>query len=192
MMVFLLEEPSMARFLRGFLPRFISEWKEDQDFILIHHAGKQDLEKSLPRKLRGWNTEASFIVLRDNDGADCRTIKSRLLNICKSSGRSNYLVRLVMQELESWYLGDLTAVAQAYNQPKLAEKAGKEKFRDPDALGNPSQEMGRLVKSFQKNDGAERLSTLVDHQRNTSTSFRIFCEGILRLHSQEPQNEAMA
>lgn len=192
MIVFLAEEPSMVRFLRGLLPRLIPGWIEGQDFLLIRHHGKQDLEKSLPIKLRGWNTEASFLVLRDNDGADCRALKARLVSLCQGTGKANYLVRLVMQELESWYLGDLAAVAKAFDLPHLVKKTNVAKFRDPDILGNPAQELERLVVDFQKNDAAERLGPLIEPGRNTSLSFKIFCEGVLRLYSQEHNDEALA
>jgi hypothetical protein len=48
--IFLLEELSMKAFLEGYLPRLIP----DLDFLCIQHEGKQDLEKSIPRKFRAW------------------------------------------------------------------------------------------------------------------------------------------
>ena len=40
-------------------------------FICVPHEGKQDLEKSIPRKLRAWREpSAHFIVVRDNDGGE--------------------------------------------------------------------------------------------------------------------------
>lgn len=46
--VFLLEEPSMKVALEGLLPRILP----GENFRLIAHEGKQDLAKSIPRKLR--------------------------------------------------------------------------------------------------------------------------------------------
>jgi hypothetical protein len=48
--VFLLEEYSAKILLEGLLPRFFP----DLSFLCIPHEGKQDLEKSFPRKLRAW------------------------------------------------------------------------------------------------------------------------------------------
>ena len=48
--VFLLEEFSMEGFLEVLLPRFFP----DLSFQCVPHEGKQDLEKSIPRKLRAW------------------------------------------------------------------------------------------------------------------------------------------
>lgn len=66
--VFLLEERSMKALLAGLLPRLFPELR----FICIAHEGKQDLDKSITRKLRGWREAGvRFVVLRDND---CRAI----------------------------------------------------------------------------------------------------------------------
>jgi hypothetical protein len=54
-LVFLLEEPSMKALLDVLLPRIIPE---NITFKCIPHEGKQDLEKSIPKKLKAWNTEA--------------------------------------------------------------------------------------------------------------------------------------
>ncbi|GMU62432.1 MAG: hypothetical protein AMXMBFR34_41950 [Myxococcaceae bacterium] len=48
--VFLLEEKSMKVLLDGLLPRIVPSL----DFLCVPHEGKQDLEKSIPRKLRAW------------------------------------------------------------------------------------------------------------------------------------------
>jgi hypothetical protein len=52
-LVFLLEERSMQAFLAGFLPRILPD---GVGFQLVPHEGKTDLERSIPRKLRGWRT----------------------------------------------------------------------------------------------------------------------------------------
>ena len=59
--VFLLEERSMKVLLDGLLPRLFP----DVAFLCVPHEGKQDLEKSLPRKLRAWREPGvRFVVLR--------------------------------------------------------------------------------------------------------------------------------
>ncbi len=47
---FLLEERSMKVLLEELLPRSFP----DVRFLCLAHEGKQHLEKSVPRKLRGW------------------------------------------------------------------------------------------------------------------------------------------
>ena len=50
-LIFLLEELSMKYLLLELLPRILPE---NVEFQIIPHNGKRDLEKSIPRKLRGW------------------------------------------------------------------------------------------------------------------------------------------
>ena len=114
--VFLLEEESMKVLLEGLLPRIFPQL----NFQCIHHEGKSDLEKSIPRKLRAWREPGvRFVVLRDNDGTDCVFLKQRLLKICSDAGGKDTLVRIVCEELEAWYLGEPDALAEAFDDEKL-------------------------------------------------------------------------
>lgn len=177
--VFLMEEPSMKEVLEVILRQVMPE---DIAFLLIAHEGKRDLELSIPRKLRAWqNQEARFVVLRDQDSADCLTLKNKLRELCEAAGRADCLVRIVCRELESWFLGDLKAVADAFNLPKLTKLAGKEKFRDPDKLGNAASELRKLVDGYQKIGGARAIAPFLDPSRNQSTSFQVFLSGLQRL-----------
>ncbi len=180
--VFLLEEPSMKEFLDEFLPRIIP----GQDFICIKHEGKQDLEKSIPRKLRAWQ-EVHFVIIRDNDGAQCQIVKERLRSLCKQAGRPDALIRIACQELESWYLGSLAALSCAYSRPKLALLSRQAKYRDPDHLANPSGELSRMIPGFRKIEGARRMGKAmpINENENRSRSFRIFVQGIQKLSSPQ-------
>ena len=69
-LVFFLEESSAQEFLTGFLPRILPEGVTSR---FIPFEGKQDLDKQLERRIRGWNTPDSlFVVLRDQDQGDCK------------------------------------------------------------------------------------------------------------------------
>ena len=130
-LVFLLEEESMKVLLDGLLPRVVP----DLSFQCIAHEGKSDLEESIPRKLRAWREPGvRFVILRDNDGAHCVGLKERLLKICRDAGREDTLVRIVCEELEAWYLGDPYALAEAFENEKLAGIGQKAKFRRPDTV----------------------------------------------------------
>ncbi len=95
--VFLLEEPSMKVFLKALLPRAFP----GLEFLCVPHEGKQDLEKSIPRKLRAWNEAGvRFVVIRDNDRDECKKVKSRLRNVCEQAGRPETVIRIACQELE--------------------------------------------------------------------------------------------
>ena len=53
-------------------------------FRCIAHEDKQDLEKSIVKKLRGWQRPGvRFVVMRDQDSADCHAVKARLKMRCE-------------------------------------------------------------------------------------------------------------
>jgi hypothetical protein len=180
-LVFFLEEPSAKALMEGLLPTLLGEDASALDVRYVVFEGKQDLEKNLVKKLRGWSSPgARFVVLRDQDSANCREVKNKLSSLVAESGREA-LVRVACHELESWILGNLPDVAEEYDSPHLLNAAKKSKFRNPDALGNPVQELRRLVPDYQKIDGARRMGARLNPETNSSTSFRVFCQGILRL-----------
>lgn len=181
--VFLLEEQSMKVFLDDLLPRLFG-WVEHQHFQCVPHEGKSDLEASFPRKLRAWREPGvQFVVMRDNDGANCIDLKARYVQLCRDAGRPETLVRLVCQELESWYLGDLRAVAEAF-QANVDTVPLLRRFANPDGFNNASQELQRLIPAYQKIGGARKLAPHMSEARNCSTSFQIFLSGIRRTVNQ--------
>ncbi|MDQ7784167.1 MAG: DUF4276 family protein [Desulfomonilaceae bacterium] len=168
----------MKTLLDGLLPRLIPE----MSFICIPHEGKQDLEKSIPRKLKAWREPgARFVVIRDNDGGDCPALKQRLVALCNSSGRSDVLVRIACQELEAWYIGEPQAMAKAFGNSQLNDVGSKSRYRDPDAIQQPSREIAKLVPQFQKVSGARRMASCLSRNGNHSRSFRATMDGIERL-----------
>jgi hypothetical protein len=176
--VFLLEEYSMKVLLDGLLPRLLPSVA----FLCVPHEGKQDLEKSVSRKLKAWREPGvRFVVVRDNDGGDCRALKARLVAMCREAERGDTLVRIACQELEAWYLGDPEALARAFEDPALARIAQKARFRDPDGVMQPAQALQELAPSFQKVSGARAIAPLLDETRNTSASFRAFVAGVRRV-----------
>ncbi len=85
-LVFLLEDQSMKELLEGLLPRILPQHPQ-MEFLLIPHRGKADLDKSIPRKLRAWGEpRPHFVILRDQDSADCVALKQRLLSMCQQEG----------------------------------------------------------------------------------------------------------
>ena len=70
--VFLLEEDSAKVLLAVLFPLVVPDASVQARFIVFE--GKQDLEKQMTKKLRGYlNRSARFIVMRDRDSApDCR------------------------------------------------------------------------------------------------------------------------
>jgi hypothetical protein len=162
--------------LEGLLPRLIPE------AMITHYLvfeGKQDLEGQLVRKMRGWQrADSAFVVLRDQDAADCRAVRERLMNLVTESACQTSLVRVACRELESWVVGDWHAVAQAFDKPSLSAQSTKAAYRDPDKLVRPVESLRKFIPEYQKRDGARRVGVLLDPDRNQSKSFRAFCSGV--------------
>jgi hypothetical protein len=181
MLVVLVEEASMAQLLMDHLmPKILG----DRSFRVISHQGKSDLEKSIPRKLKGaWPPGTRFVVVRDNDGGDCMALKARLLGLCQEDKRDRTLVRIVCQELESWYLGDLLALDRSglVRGSRFAREQGKAKFRNPDRLANAKEELCKLVRGYKPLSGTRAIGPHLDVERNLSRSFQVFVEGVRRL-----------
>lgn len=180
-LVFFLEEPSAEATLQGLLPRILPEgviWRA------IVFEGKQDLEKRLVKKLRGYlNPDARFVILRDKDAADCKAIKKQLTEKCIEAGKPEVLIRIACHELESWYLADLAAVERGLKISGLASRQGKSLFRTPDATVNPSYELERIVPFYQKLGGSRAIGPYLDPDNTRSNSFRVFVSGIRLLCS---------
>ena len=177
--IFLVEEPSMKALLEGLIPRLFPNLQ----FACIAHEGKYDLEKSIPRKLRAWREPGvSFVVVQDNDNGDCQALKDKIVQLCKDGGKDDTLVRIVCQELEAWYIGDPDAMALAFANEKLRDIGNQSRYRVPDTLPKPSEDLRRLVPGFQKSAGARSMANYLTLAGNKSTSFVAFIRGIARLY----------
>ena len=179
-LVFFLEEQSAKEMLNGLLPKLLDE---NTCHRCICFEGKQDLEKQLKKRLRNWcNPNTDFVVLRDQDSADCLAVKQRLADICTEAGKPNSLVRIVCHELESWYLGDLQAVEKGLNLSGLARQQQNSKFRNPDRLSNAKQELRKLTKkNYQPISGSREIGCYMSVENNRSHSFKVFILGVQRL-----------
>ena len=178
-LVAFLEEPSAAALLKVLLPPLLPV---DCALRCITFEGKQDLEKNLERRLRGWMTpDTSFLVMRDRDSEDCRVVKQRLVEICCRAGRPCAVVRIACGELESFYLGDLEAVSKAFECRVPLGKSAK--FRDPDRLNNAADELKRLTGGlYQKIAGSREIARFLRTDgTNHSRSFNVLIEGVRRL-----------
>ncbi len=179
--VFLLEEESARAMLEGLLPRVLPA---DAQVRYLVFEGKQDLEKQLPRKIRAYrNPQARFVVLRDQDShPDCIAVKAKLAALCAKAGRADALIRIACRELESFYLADLAAVEQGLKLPGLAKQQDNKKFRAPDYLGSPSQELRKLTKGhYQKISGSRAIGHRLSLDNTRSGSFRHLVSGLYKL-----------
>lgn len=184
-LVFLLEEPSARAMLESQRPRLLGK---EVPFRLIPFEGKQDLEKHIARKIRGYrNREARFMVLRDQDShPDCGKLKQRLLDLCREAGREyECLVRIACTELETFYLADLQAVEQALGLTGVASHQESRKFRNPDRLGSPSRELKVLTRNaYEKVAGSRAMGLHLRLDNERSPSFRNLIAGIRRMENE--------
>lgn len=178
-LVFFVEEGSMEAMLKEFLPRIIP----GADFVTIAHQGKSDLERMLVRKIRGYQVPgARFIVVRDQDSSDCMRIKQNLTALCRKAGKPDALVRIACREMESWYLADLAAVEAALGVTGLVGKQNSRKFRNPDYLHHPDNELRDLLDgAYRKKPHSEAIGRRLDPENTRSPSFRNFVTGVRRM-----------
>ncbi len=185
-LVFLLEEPSARALLDALLPRFIDT--SVIQYRLIPFEGKQDLEKRMVGKLRGYiNPHARFIVMRDQDSAtDCRAVKAKLVAKCAEAGKSAVtLVRVACRALETFYLADLAAVEQVLGIRNLHTQQLNAKFRAPDYMEAPDHELGKLTnQTYQKVRDSRRLGAVLDLTNTRSSSFANLLRAIRRLEGE--------
>lgn len=181
-LVFLLEELSAQEMLKGVLPNILPDTINVRYIVF---EGKQDLEKQLERRLKGWQQPNSvFLVMRDKDGGDCVVIKQRLAEKVLASGKQDVtLIRIACTELESFYLGDLSAIEQGLEISNLSKRQQESKFRTPDMLSNASQELENLTqRKYQKVGGSRAISPyLKTNGSNRSHSFNALLTGITKL-----------
>jgi hypothetical protein len=186
----LTEEPSMQEVLVQILPKILPDkWVLGENYFIRAHEGKSDLKKSIPKKIKvfsNFHYRAGIVILQDQDSADCKLLKQELRSLCEQHGDCAILVRIVCRELESWYLGDMTAIEQAYPKFKAAQYKKKSKFREPDLLNNAAQELSKILPEFQKISTAKAISPYLDtsENNNRSESFRQFISGIIRFFDE--------
>ncbi|MCP5250717.1 MAG: DUF4276 family protein [Burkholderiales bacterium] len=184
-LVFLLEEISAKAMLESLLPRILHT---DIHHRFIPFEGKQDMEKQLCKRLRGYlNPQTRFIVLRDLDSEpDCKKLKEKLTDYCQQAGQMNKtLIRIACRELESFYLADLEAVGKALSIPRLTSYQNKSRFRKPDLLPNPSRELATLTKDYyQKISGSNAIGQFLDPENTRSSSFYHLIQGIRRMERE--------
>jgi hypothetical protein len=179
-LVCLVEGASEQALLDGILYRLLPE---SMTWNFITFRGKNDMEKRLAHVLRAWKTpNTMFLVLRDQDAADCRDVKRRLVTICNEAGKPEALVRIACHELENFFFGDLRAVEKGLGLENLTHFSATSKYRNPDQIVNPSTEISLITKGqYQKRIGSREISKHLSLEGNTSPSFNALLAGIRKL-----------
>jgi hypothetical protein len=129
------------------------------------------------------------VILVDRDDDDCRSLKERIATVATATGFRrggvDCLIRIAVEELEAWLLGDPEALRNAY--PRLPANMGAQAAtRDPDAVtGGTWETLERLLQragyfnaGLPKIELARTVAPLMDPSRNTSRSFQVFRDAI--------------
>ncbi len=197
----LVEGPSEAAFLQGWMPRFLPR----HTFKIIHHRGKgrlpidqlkspdprrQGLLDQLPAKLRVYGKELDsdtdrVLVLVDLDRQDCRDLKRRLLSILDACDPSPVVMfRIAIEETEAFYLGDPRAINEAFPRAKLYRKQNYVQDSICGTWELFSEVIGAPVED--KVGWAEQIAPFLGTEwrgknANASHSFRQLCKALLKL-----------
>lgn len=190
----------MEAFLEDLLPRIVPQ---AVDRKIINHGSKWQLLQRLPNRLVGYARipvlhRPKILILIDRDDDDCVVLKQRLEDGCRHAGLTSrtrpsgdglfdVVNRIVIEELEAWYFGDVAAMAREW--PGVpATLAAQARFRDPDAIAGGTHEVLLSVlqkaghfrgqERLPKIDAARRMGAGIDPARNRSASFKHFMTGL--------------
>ena len=185
----LVEEPSIAEVLRVLLPKILPDnWLLDVNCFIRPHEGKQDLQRSLPRKISSASKrdiKIGFIIIQDQDSSDCKVLKQKLVDICNNAIVSNrnvpFKVRIVCHELEAWYLGDMNSIEKVFPSFHVSQYRNKKQFRNPDQCINPKNELKKIVGDYSQILTARSIASYMGVEDNKSRSFQCFIEGLLQM-----------
>lgn len=193
----LVEEPSAEQALRVLLPKLVGGRARTK---VITFPGKGGMLKALESRLNGYRTrvergeDVRVLVLVDRDTDDCVELKSRLERAAAAAGlatksnpapdnRFRVVNRVVIEELESWFVGDPAALRKAFARlPAIDERRGL--FRNPEnggswkALHRFLRNYGIYKGTYPKIEAARRIATHMDIDRNRAQSFRHFVSGV--------------
>jgi hypothetical protein len=197
---FLVEEISAKAALEQLLPRLLP----GHVCRVRVFEGWQDLLGQLKGLLQGYHkrifregqTDLRVVMLLDGDGI-CERRKAALESkaaevglLTKTTARPgevfHVLNRVAVQELEAWWLGDREAIMAAYPGVKLPHFKGTD--RNGDAPLKPNDVLWEVLKKGRhflagkrKTQWATDISQHLDLERNTSSSFQAFREGLAAL-----------
>jgi hypothetical protein len=190
---FLVEEPSTEIALKEIVPKIIGNV---HTFKIHNFQNKDRLLKRLPERMKAYanfiHDDWRIVVLVDEDRSDCQELKKKLCHassIVTQKKGNIVLHRIVVEELESWFIGDVAAIRAEYEKipVSLSQQA---KFRNPDAIkGGTWEELDKILKKYgyetglQKMDFAQKVSPHMDVENNQSRSFQVFRDGLRRMIS---------
>ena len=183
--VFVIEESSKQEFLSGVLARL-----NVPEHMQIHFRvaeGHIDVLRELREITRRWRVpDTRFVVLCDQDSADCIERKHELLAQIPPSRLDDTVVRIVCTELEGWYLTDAAALRDAL--PGLSDRAvlPPELRGPPDGIHRPARKLAERT-WFAKNALARSMGQRISIAPGASHSFNLFLQTLNQILA-DPQH----
>lgn len=189
------EEPSAEEAMKHLLPKIVGTRARIK---VINMRNKSRLLRDLSARLRAYRKridhgeDLRIVVLLDRDQDDCETLKKDLEDMARgaklttktypgSDGRFVVVNRIVVEELESWFIGDTEALRKAF--PRLPRNFPGN-FANADN-GGTWERLHRFLKkngiyrsSYPKIEAARKIAPHIDPDRNCSRSFQQFRLGV--------------
>ncbi len=173
----------------GHIPKNLKAVADPQQRILLDR---------LPRILQGYGRSLQYVetvvlVVVDLDHRDCKRFKKEMLTVLNGCNpKPTALFRIAIEELEAWYFGDIQALKKAYPRARDNVISGYdqdsicgtwEKLADAVYPGGSSKlrTFGYPVVGATKCEWAEKISSHMVVDSNTSKSFQVFRDGVRRL-----------
>ncbi len=194
LLLILVEEPSAQVALSVLVPKIVS----DTPFQIVPFQGKPDMLGRLPGYLKGYAKRMPWEDLRiavviDRDDDNCLALKQVLKDHAADAGLPPCAVlnRIVVDELEAWFFGDVPALRAAY--PRVPRDLAKqEKYRDPEEIsGKASKALEHVLQAcgyhqprLAKKRAAADIAPHMDVESNRAKSFQVFRDGLRRLVSE--------
>ena len=173
-LVFIVEEASKEEFLREFLKRWSTP--TDLEITYLVAGGHSQVRRLIASKLRNWRKpNTTFVILCDQDSANCVERKAELSKQVPPHHRSNTVVRIVCTELEGWYLTDRSALHAALPALDQTEAWPAALLGPPDAIQRPARQIAAITR-FRKTTLAREMGQRISLQPNTSHSFNLFLQ----------------
>lgn len=207
----LVEDSSGERLLEILLPKLLGADPAAHSYRLHSYRGigrippdlvaaadptKRMLLDQLPRLLRGYGKTPGIdavVVVLDADRRDCKAFLSELRALVTGCpGAPTTMIRLAVEEMEAWYLGDRAALFEAFPRAKKAIVA---KYVQDSVCGtwevvadavHPGgsaavKKAGWPLPGQLKHEWAERIGPLMSVDANQSPSFGKLRDGLRRL-----------
>lgn len=194
---FLIEEASAEIVLTEIVPKILGN---KVTFKVHDFRGKDNLLKKLPDRMKGYSNiikyqqDLRIVILIDRDNEDCQKLKQELEEIVAQSGlttpssSTNFQVlnRIIVEELEAWFFGDIEALREVYSKVSPNLRKGKS-YRIPDEIkGGTWEALERILSSagyyekgfMPKTEVARNIAPYMNPEINSSKSFQVFRDGI--------------